>query len=107
MGGELKAREELACAYPGGTGPRHIARVSNEHIVVSGELSNELYLCTLDLDHEREWKPITIAHTESCFEEEVRDKVTSKDSIHTMAHVAVHGNLVFASNRGMDCICVF
>ena len=37
----------------------------------------------------------------------MRDKVTSKDSIHTMAHVAVHGNLVFASNRGMDCICVF
>ena len=27
----------------------------------------------------------------------MRDKVTSKDSIHTMAHVAVHGNLVFAA----------
>ena len=109
--GDLDRLEELACHFPPGTGPRHIARVDAEHIVVTGELSNEIYLCRLEeregFGPSRTWNAIRIVQSCSCFEAQVRNSVSSKDSLHTMAHVACHEDLVFASNWGMDCICVF
>jgi len=76
---------------PAGFGPRHLV-VAQDHLVVAGELSGELWLAARDGDGWREAQVIA---------------TSTRDGLVQPSGIATDGSRVYVANRGVDTISVF
>jgi 6-phosphogluconolactonase (cycloisomerase 2 family) len=76
---------------PPGTGPLHLVH-ADDHLVVAGELSGELWLLTRDGD---DWRTVLGVGT------------SGRDGLVQPSGLATDGTRVYVANRGVDTIGVF
>ena len=76
---------------PAGTGPRHLV-LADDHLVLAGELSGELWLLTRDGD---DWRTAVGVAT------------STRDGHVQPSGIATDGSRVYVANRGVDTIGVF
>ena len=76
---------------PAGFGPRHLV-VAQDHLVVAGELSGELWLAARDGDG---WREAQIIAT------------STREGLVQPSGIATDGTRVYVANRGVDTISVF
>lgn len=84
-------------AMPAGSGPRHLVRLGNNQVAISGELDNTVILGSLD----PETGEITMSDTApSSWDTHVRDRADES----TASDIVTDGQLIYVANRGYNTV---